>query len=124
MADKSIKILLADDSAFMRKVLMNILSEAGYSNFVECEDGQQCIDTFNAEQPGLMILDIIMPNLTGVEVLKQIGGKANAIIISAVGQEQMVAEAKQNGAMEYIVKPFDKQDVVEKVDTVVKNIVQ
>jgi len=122
MADKSIKILLADDSAFMRKVLMDILKEAGYSNFVECEDGNDCLSKFNSEKPDLLLLDVIMPNKSGLEVLKELGAGANAIMVSAVGQDQMIAEAKQGGAKDYIVKPFKREEVIAIVDRVVSGI--
>lgn len=123
MADQTIKILLADDSAFMRKVLMDILKEAGYNNFVESEDGESCIAMFNSEKPGLIILDIIMPKKSGITVLKEIGPKgANIIIVSIVGQEQMIMDAKKNGAKDFLTKPFTKEDVIATVNKVVADI--
>jgi two-component system, chemotaxis family, chemotaxis protein CheY len=110
------KILVADDSAFMRKVLMDILKAAGFDSFVECGTGKECIAKFETEKPDLLLLDIIMPEMTGLEVLKQIGSKANTIIISAVGQESMMTEAKQHGAKGYIVKPFEKKLVLAEVE--------
>jgi len=116
--DNKIKILLADDSAFMRKILKDILVGMGFSSFVEAGDGKEAIAQFEAEKPGLVLLDVIMPQMDGIEVLKAIGQKANVIIVSAVGQEQMIEEAKGHGAKGYIVKPFDKKQVEEEVKKV------
>ena len=112
------KILIADDSQFMRKVLKDILHEAGYTDLVECEDGNQCLAKYAAEKSDLILLDIIMPEVDGREVLKKIGKEAKVIVISAVGQEKMVEEAKKLGALDYIVKPFDNAQVLEAVKKV------
>lgn len=113
--DKKIKVLLADDSAFMRKVLKDILEGIGFTNFVEAENGVEAIEKFNAEKPGLVMLDIIMPTKNGIDVLKEIGGKAPVIVVSAVGQDGMIEEAKTLGAKDYIIKPFDRAQVEEKI---------
>ena len=115
--DKNTKILLADDSAFMRKILKDILTEAGFSIFVEAENGNEALEKYEAEKPGLILLDIIMPELDGLGVVKKIGKEANIIIISAVGQDEMLKEAKDNGVKGYIVKPFDKEQVLKEVET-------
>jgi two-component system chemotaxis response regulator CheY len=112
------KILLADDSAFMRKVLIDILTEEGFSNFMECGTGKECLAKIESEKPDLLLLDIIMPEIDGLEVLKSVGKRVNTIIISAVGQESMIAEAKQNGAKGYLVKPFEKKAVVAEIQKV------
>lgn len=110
------KILIADDSAFMRKVLIDILTGEGFSDFIECGTGKECLDKFESEKPDLLLLDIIMPETDGLEVIKQIGKTANIIVVSAVGQDSMITEAKQNGAKGYLVKPFDKKQVVAEVE--------
>ena len=119
MANKNVKILTADDSAFMRKVLIDILNEAGYSNIIEAENGKQALEKFNAENPELVLLDIVMPEIDGMETLKQIGRKTKVVMISAVGQESIMNDAKANGALGYIVKPFDKEKVIEEINRVV-----
>lgn len=112
------KVLLCDDSAFMRKVLKDILTQAGLTNFVEAENGREAIDKFRSEKPDLVLLDIIMPEIDGIAVLKEIGKEAKVIVVSAVGQDQMIEEAKQFGALGYIVKPFEKDKVMEEVKKV------
>jgi len=109
------KILVADDSAFMRKVLINILNEAGYNDVIEAGDGKEAVAKFNAEKPDLILLDIIMPEMDGIEVVKQIGKKSKVLIISAVGQEGVIDEAKKYGAVGFIVKPFDNEKVIEEI---------
>jgi len=112
------KILLVDDSAFMRNVLKNILQEAGYQNFIESSDGNEAIEKFKTEKPELLLLDIIMPVKGGEEVLEEIGKDAKVIVISAVGQESVIEECKKKGASGYIVKPFDNEKVVAEVKKV------
>lgn len=112
------KVLTADDSAFMRKVLIDILKEAGITEIVEAADGKEAVEKFNSEKPELVLLDIIMPVMDGMEALKQIGSKVKVIMITAVGQEGVINEAKQNGAAGYILKPFDKAKVLEEIEKV------
>lgn len=109
------KILIADDSAFMRKMLIDILNEAGYKDIVEAENGKQAIEKIKSEKPSMVLLDIIMPEIDGLEVLKQAGKGQKIIIISAIGQEGVMEEAKQYGVLGFIVKPFDKDKVLEEV---------
>ena len=113
--DTNAKILFVDDSAFMRSVLMDILAGAGYSNFIQASNGKEALEKFESEQPDLLILDLIMPEMDGMEVLRNIGGKAKVLMVSAVGQEAMIDEAKNLGATDYIIKPFDKEKIVEKL---------
>ncbi|TSC94021.1 MAG: Response regulator containing CheY-like receiver, AAA-type ATPase, and DNA-binding domain [Parcubacteria group bacterium Licking1014_1] len=113
------KILIADDSQFMRKVLKDILNAAGHTDLVECADGKECMAKYASEKPDLILLDIIMPELDGMEVLKKIGHEAKIVVISAVGQEKMVEEAKKLGALDYIVKPFDNTQVLGTVKKII-----
>lgn len=113
--NKLAKILLADDSAFMRNVLKNILKEAGLENFIEAVDGEEALKKIKEEKPDLVLLDIVMPNKGGIDVLKEVGKQVKILVISAVGQEKVVEEAKNLGALGYVVKPFDNKQVVEAV---------
>jgi two-component system, chemotaxis family, chemotaxis protein CheY len=113
---KDSKILLVDDSAFMRSVLKNILEADGFKNFVEAEDGDDALKKISSEKPDLILLDIIMPGKGGMDVLKEVGDKVKIIVISAVGQEKVVSEAKEAGAVGYIVKPFDNNQVLEEIN--------
>jgi two-component system, chemotaxis family, chemotaxis protein CheY len=108
------KVLISEDSQFMRGVLKDALSSEGYE-LMEAENGKEALEKFESEKPNLVLLDIIMPEVDGIEVLKKIGKSAKVIVISAVGQEKMVEEAKELGAVDYIVKPFDNNKVLEAV---------
>ncbi|MBU1118394.1 response regulator [Patescibacteria group bacterium] len=112
---KDIKVLLADDSAFMRKILRDILEHEGYSHFIECADGEECIEKSNSENPDLIFLDIVMPKIDGIEVLKRVGRNYNVIVVSAIGQEKTKEMAKDLGAKGYITKPFDWKQVSSEI---------
>ena len=114
------KVLVVDDSEFMRMVLKNILKEKKYQ-IIETSDGPEAIEQFKVEKPDLVLLDIIMPKMDGVAVLdslKKIKSDANVIMITAVGQEQTMEECKRLGAKGYIIKPFDEKQVLEEVKKV------
>jgi two-component system chemotaxis response regulator CheY len=112
---QSKKILMADDSAFMRNVLKNILENAGFSQFLEAENGVQALEMIKSEKPDLVLLDLIMPEKGGVDVLKEVGNTQKILIVSAVGQDSIMKEAMGFGALGFIVKPFDNALVVEAV---------
>ncbi len=115
------KVLVADDSAFMRKILKNILVKAGHTDVVETADGEETVKKYNSEKPDLVLLDIIMEKKDGIEALKEIKAKdkgAKVVMVSAVGQEQMVKEAMELGANDFIVKPFDSSKVADTVKKV------
>ena len=109
------KILIVDDSAFMRTVLKNILENIGYHNFVEAGNGNEALEKIKTDNPDLILLDIIMPDKGGVDVLKEIGLTHKVIMITAVGQEKIIEEAKNFGAKGYLVKPFDNHQVESEV---------
>ena len=110
------KILIAEDSTFMRKVLSDILVKAGFGDLVEAEDGKKALEKFNSEKPDLVLLDIIMPEMDGIAVLKEIMPKgARVLVVSAVGQDDMIKQAKELGVNGYIVKPFEETQVIEEV---------
>ena len=103
------KILLVDDAAFMRMMLKNTLTQAGYTDLIEAEDGVKAVEAYTAEKPDLVFMDITMPNKDGLETLKEIKAMdpgATIVMCSAMGQETMVVEAIQLGALDFIVKPF------------------
>jgi two-component system, chemotaxis family, chemotaxis protein CheY len=113
------KILIVDDSKFMRGVLKDIVSSEDHES-IEAENGKIALEKFEQEKPDLVLLDVIMPEVDGIDVLKKIGKKAKVIVISAVGQEKMLEDAKDLGALDYIVKPFDNNKVLEVINKVIK----
>lgn len=115
------KIMVVDDAGFMRMMIKNHLSKAGYSNFIEGADGQQAVELYQAEHPDLVLMDITMPNLTGIEALAlimQFDANAKVIMCSAMGQESMVMEAIKLGALDFIVKPFKEDRIIQTVSKI------
>lgn len=115
------KILMADDAAFMRKVIKDTLSKNGFTDLYEAVDGADAVKQFDEVQPDLVILDITMPNMDGLEALKAIkekNPKANCIMCSAMGQEAMVMDAIKSGARDFIVKPFKPDRIMKTVTAI------
>ena len=103
------KILIVDDAMFMREVIRGILTQGGYSELLEAEDGAAAVELYRRELPALVILDITMPKMDGIETLRQIkemDPQAKVVMCSAIGQEKQIMNALALGASEYIVKPF------------------
>ncbi len=120
MSEKS--ILLVDDAAFMRMMLKDILTKNGYNVVGEAENGIKAIEKYNELKPKLVVLDITMPEMDGIQAAKGIkASDPNAVIImcSAMGQQAMVIEAIQAGAKDFIVKPFQPDRVLEAVKKVI-----
>ena len=116
------KILLVDDAAFMRKVIKDTLSKAGYTDLHEAVDGADAVEKYNSLKPDLVLMDITMPNMDGLEALKAIRAAdpgANVVMCSAMGQETMVIDAIRSGAKDFIVKPFKPERVLKTVTSIV-----
>ena len=115
------KILLVDDAAFMRKMIKDTLSKSGYTDLHEAVDGADAVEKYNELHPDLVIMDITMPNMDGLEALKAIRAKdggANVVMCSAMGQESMVMDAVRSGAKDFIVKPFKGERVIKTVTSI------
>ena len=116
------KILLVDDAAFMRKMIKDTLTKNGYTEVFEAVDGADAVEKFSEIGPDLVIMDITMPNMDGLEALKAIrakDGSANVVMCSAMGQESMVMDAVRSGAKDFIVKPFKPDRVLKTVTSIV-----
>ncbi|MBR2401845.1 MAG: response regulator [Lachnospiraceae bacterium] len=116
------KILIVDDAAFMRMMIKDILTKNGYEIAAEAENGQKAVEKYAETKPDLVLMDITMPEMDGIQALKKIkelDGGANVIMCSAMGQQAMVIEAIQSGAKDFIVKPFQAERVLEAVKKVV-----
>lgn len=115
------KILIVDDASFMRMMLKDILSKEGYA-IIEAVDGKDAVEKYKIEMPDIVTMDITMPNMTGIESLKEIkklDSHAKVIMCSAMGQQNMVIEAIQAGAKDFIVKPFEAERVKNAIKSVV-----
>jgi two-component system chemotaxis response regulator CheY len=115
------KILIVDDAAFMRMMIKDNLKKAGYTEFIEASDGEQAIAQYESEKPGMVLLDITMPVMDGIQALqniKQMDPAAKVVMCSAMGQEGMVVEAIKLGALDFIVKPFKPDRLVQTVKNI------
>ena len=115
-------VLICDDAAFMRMMIKDILTKNGYNITGEAENGLKAVEKYNETKPDLVLMDITMPEMDGIQALKQIRAadpSACVIMCSAMGQQAMVIEAIQSGAKDFIVKPFQAERVLEAVKKVV-----
>ena len=115
-------ILICDDAAFMRMMIKDILTKNGYNVVGEAENGLKAVEKYNEVKPDLVLMDITMPEMDGIQALKKIkAGDPSAVVImcSAMGQQAMVIESIQAGAKDFIVKPFQADRVLEAVKKVV-----
>jgi two-component system chemotaxis response regulator CheY len=115
------KILIVDDTLFMRTLLKNILFSGGHTITGEAADGEEGVAKYKEMKPDLVTMDIVMPKLNGIEALKAIkefDPAAKIVMCTAVGQEQMVKLAIKSGAKGYIIKPFQAPKVLEEVKNV------
>lgn len=115
------KILIVDDAAFMRMVLRDTLAEAGYKDTCEAANGRAAIKVYKDEKPDLVLMDMTMPVMDGIKALKSIKAlneNAKVVMCSAMGQESMVAQAIKDGAIDFIVKPFRGERLIQTVKTV------
>ncbi|WP_432400547.1 response regulator [Wukongibacter sp. M2B1] len=114
-------ILIVDDAAFMRMMIRDVLSKNGYEILGEAENGQKAIEKYKELNPDLVIMDITMPEVDGIQAVKEIkklSPDAKIVMCSAMGQQAMVIEAIQAGARDFIVKPFQADRVIEAVKKV------
>ena len=116
------KVLICDDAMFMRASIRKMVEAEGFQVIAEAGDGAECISSYQIYHPDLVLMDITMPEMDGIQALKAIKAadpKAAVIMCSAMGQQAMVIESIQSGAKDFIVKPFQQDRVLEAVRKVV-----
>lgn len=112
------KVLVVDDAAFMRMMLRDILVRGGYEIVGEAENGNRAVELYKELGPDIVTMDITMPELDGITALKEIRAlDPNAVVImcSAMGQQALVIDAIEEGAKDFIVKPFQPERVLESI---------
>lgn len=122
--DTSIKILIVDDFATMRRILKNILKQLGFTNITEADDGTTALETLKSGQFDLIISDWNMPKMTGIELLKTVRADETYkeipfLMVTAEAQKQNVIEAVQAGVSNYVVKPFTAESISEKLEKII-----
>ena len=117
------RLLVVDDAMFMRRMLSDILEKGGHTICGEASTGKEAIERYKELKPDLVTMDIIMPDMSGIEAVKEImkiDTNAKILMVSAMGQQALVLEAVQSGALDYIVKPFQPSRVLESIERVFK----
>ncbi|WNX84778.1 response regulator [Agathobaculum sp. NTUH-O15-33] len=112
------KVMIVDDALFMRAMLRKTLSAAEGLEILEAPDGPTAVRLYQSERPGLVLLDISMPGMSGIDVLRQIRSidrLARVVMCSAIGQDSMMMEAISGGAVDFIVKPFKPEQILRAV---------
>ncbi len=115
------RILVCDDSAFMRMMLKKLLTDMGHEIAGEAGDGKQAVQLYRQHKPDLVTMDITMPIMDGIEAVKHIHEEdpsARIIMVTAIGQRSIIADAIKAGAASFIVKPFEPEQVEETVNKV------
>jgi two-component system chemotaxis response regulator CheY len=110
-------VLVVDDAAFMRMMIRDILSREGYV-IHEAVNGRDAVEKYAEIRPDLVTMDITMPEMSGLEALRAIresDASARVLMVSAMGQQKMIVEALELGAMDFLVKPFQPTKVLETV---------
>ncbi len=114
----SSKILIVDDANFMRMMLKGILGEGGFLNVIEAKTGEEALTVFKVEKPKVVLLDVTMPDMDGIEALEKIKDMdpdAKIIMCSSMGHDDMVSECFEKGADDFISKPFKAERIVQAV---------
>lgn len=123
MANKKARVMVVDDAIFMRKMLSDILKEGGYEIVAEAANGKESVEQYSKTKPDIVTMDIIMPEMSGIDAVKEIIDKdknAKILMVSAMGQQQLVVEAIQAGAKDFVVKPFESSRVLSAVERLSK----
>ncbi len=116
------RVLIVDDALFMRTMLRDIFVEAGWQVVGEADDGERAVEEYVRLKPDVVTMDVVMPAMGGIDALKRIllyDPQACIVVCSALGQKQMMMEAIQAGARDFIVKPFQKEQVLDVVERVI-----
>lgn len=116
------RVLIVDDAAFMRMMIKDILSKNGYEVAGEADNGVKAVEKYKELTPDLVLMDITMPEMNGIDAVKNIKAidpGAKIVMCSAMGQQAMVIESIQAGARDFIVKPFQADRVLEAVRKVI-----
>ena len=125
MADKNMKFLVVDDFSTMRRIVINLLKELGYSNIEEAEDGVVALKKLQAAKFDFVVTDWNMPNMSGLELLTNIRADAKlnglpVLLVTAEAKNENIVAAAQAGASGYVVKPFTATTLEEKLNKIIE----
>lgn len=117
-------VLVVDDAAFMRMMIRDILTKEGYT-IHEAVNGRDAVEKYDELHPDLVTMDITMPEMSGLDALRAIRERdphARVLMVSAMGQQKMIVEALEAGAMDFLVKPFQPTKVLETVKKCLQSV--
>ena len=120
---ESMRILIADDTRCMREAIREIVEPDSFEIAAEACDGAEAVSLYRKLRPELVLLDLVMPKLSGVDALLQIrliDPSACVIVCCSLGQEDLVASALKGGALDYVMKPFHPIELLDALEHVVK----
>jgi len=127
MSLENTRFLVVDDFSTMRRIVRNLLKELGFVNVQEAEDGVEALTKLRSEEFDFVVSDWNMPNMTGLELLKQIRADAKlkhlpVLMVTAEAKKENIIEAAQAGASGYVVKPFTASTLDEKLKKIFANM--
>jgi two-component system chemotaxis response regulator CheY len=117
------RVLVVDDAGFMRQTLSAILQQHGHTVVGTAADGSEAVTAYQQHKPDLVTMDLTMPNVDGLQAvreIREIGPKARIVVVSAMGQQAKVLDAIQAGASDFVVKPFDEERLIMAVTVALK----
>jgi two-component system chemotaxis response regulator CheY len=120
-----IRIMIVDDSAFMRSIIKNALTGLEISEIYEASNAEDSVNTYKEKRPDLTFMDIVMPGKSGLDALKEIRGidsNARIVMCTSVGQDKIVEEAVNSGAYDFITKPFKPEEIKTTVSKVMESL--
>ncbi|MCD9045709.1 MULTISPECIES: chemotaxis response regulator CheY [unclassified Luteimonas] len=125
--NKNMRVLIVDDFSTMRRIIKNLLTDLGFNNTVEAEDGHSALAVLRQDAVELVITDWNMPGMTGIELLREIRADAKfrtlpVLMVTAEAKREQIIEAAQNGVNGYIIKPFTAQTLEEKLNKVFERL--
>ncbi|MCX7615119.1 MAG: response regulator [Clostridiales bacterium] len=115
------RVLIVDDAAFMRMAIKKVLVKNGFDVVAEAENGLVSIEKYKEFSPDIVTMDITMPEMTGIDALKnirQLDPNAKVVMVSAMGQESLVREAILSGAKSFIVKPYKEEHIIQTLNSI------
>ncbi len=113
-------VLIVDDSLYLRVMIKKILKKLGHEIVAEAGNGNEAIEAFQQHNPDLVTMDVVMPELNGLEAIRElmkINPKVSIIVVTALGHEPMIRQAVKLGAKDFVIKPFKQEELIKAVNS-------
>ncbi|MBM3690161.1 MAG: response regulator [Actinobacteria bacterium] len=116
LVDRPLRVVVAEDEAVIRMDLTEMLAEEGYDVVGQASDGLAALDLVERLRPDVLLADVAMPGLDGIELTREVAGRTAVVVITAFGQRDRLEQARDAGAMAYLIKPVDRADLMPAVE--------